>query len=353
MVRADGTFEIFGHPIETDVWIALSRALTVFFDELGALLTELSVKLNHWHSPPARVTGLRKAATDFSAPLTFPNPVAPLESYREATVLACRQQLLHLRRRQEELEIRARDRDLLVGIGHDIKCLEAFLATPELADTLTTRKPRLSDYVNIGVLEAERAQRPHVPRTPDEKFGILSAPALFSSDFAAVADDAFARDRSFAVGFIDIDNFKTFNSDHSETIVDQHMLPYFMRALEAYCHGRAIAYRQGGDEYLVLLRNADKDEARAFFDGIRHHIARIPYPEKVTRKPTVSIGVHVIDGNNEVTVFRAKELANAAKNAAKAEINKGKDDGRDRVILTSDMPPDPASNTDAAGADLG
>ncbi len=79
----------------------------------------------------------------------------------------------------------------------------------------------------------------------------------------------------------------------------------------------------------MLLRNATPDEARTFFDTLRTQIARIPYPDTVKRRPTLSIGVHVIDAAHELTVFEAKQRANEAKGAAKKA-------GKDCVRLTGD-----------------
>jgi diguanylate cyclase (GGDEF)-like protein len=235
--------------------------------------------------------------------------------------------MLRLRSELEKLEIAARDRKTLAGAKRRHDFLASILAIPDLANALMTPRPRVTDFVNVGVINELSNGR-----KTDEKFGILSAPTLFSIDFAEAAEGAFSRDRSFAVAFIDIDDFKAFNSRHTETEVDQDMLPTFMRAIEAYCHGRAYAYRQGGDEYLVILRNAVPKESRAFFEGLQAHISTIEYPANIKSKPTVSIGVHVIDGNNEVTVFEAKKLANEAKNIAKKA-------GKDCIRFSTDRHP--------------
>ncbi len=317
-LRPDGTVVVFGSTIDVDAWSTFTQALLAYANALAALDRQIVQLLTPLRSNPPWLDDLTWAVSRLARNIwAFETRIISVETWHKAAVLACREEMLRLRAHKEHLETRARDRASIAGIDRQLAQLQSILDIPDLAGALTTPKPRLTDFVNVGVVEMMREQQQRPPRTPDEKFGILSAPALFSSDFAEVAEGAFARDRSFAVGFIDIDDFKTFNKEHLETVVDQDMLPYFMRALEAYCHGRALAYRQGGDEYLVLLRNADKHEARAFFDGIRAHIADIKYPETVTRNPTVSIGVHMIDGNHEVTVFEAKKLANAAKDMAK------------------------------------
>ena len=51
-----------------------------------------------------------------------------------------------------------------------------------------------------------------------------------------------------AVAFLDIDDFKRFNSDYGETKVDRNLLTRFMQVLEAHVYHHGFAYRQGGKE---------------------------------------------------------------------------------------------------------
>lgn len=309
-LRPDGTFVIFESTIDEAAWPVFVAALDAFAADLRTLKGALRTHFTDEYTTPARLRTLDEVIGVLKRLPDFPARVLLLDTYREVAVLACRGEKLRLHKRVEELELRARDREVIEGTKRNIELLAGILAIPGLAG-VTASKPRVSDFVNVGILEAARG------RATDEKFSILAAPTLFSPDFIEISEAAISRGRSFAVGFIDIDKFKDFNSKHLETVVDQDMLPNFMRALEAYCYGRAFAYRQGGDEYLVLLRNANEPEARAFFESLQTHIAQIEYPDTITDKPQVSIGVHVIDGDHEVTVFEAKKLANEAKDKAK------------------------------------
>jgi diguanylate cyclase (GGDEF)-like protein len=338
-LRHDGVFVVFGSTVDRDAWPIYQQALVDFEVSLNQLTQEIQTYLGVEHTRPARITSLLGAVKQLQSVPDFPGQDIPLQTYREAAVLACRQEMLRLRARKEELELLARDRHVLQSTLFKLESLQSILDIPDLVSARAAPKPRITDFVNVGITEAKNG------RATDEKFGILSAPTLFSTDFAQAAEGAFSRDRSFAVGFVDIDDFGSFNKAHSETVVDQDMLPYFMRALEAYCYARAHAYRQGGDEYLVLLRNAKQDEAKVFFDGLQAHIADIVYPSTIKRTPTVSIGVHVIDGNNEVTEFEAKKLANDAKNAAK----KG---GKKCVRFSTDLPPPPPAQIHLTTLDI-
>lgn len=317
----DGQMHVFGEPVEDRCWTTLSSAMMKFVEFLTALRDSLNEFFTSEHHMPQRLHTLLCSAETVMRFPRFPSSYLPPTEYRDAAVLGCRAELLRLRNHIEMLEVRARDRNVLSDSLEKIGHLEWMLRIPSLAPSLTAPMPRLTDFVNVGVVERNKTGR-----ATDEKFGILSAPNLFTPDYRDTLEGAFSRGRSFAVGFVDIDKFKDFNEEHDEVLVDRVILPQFMRAIEAYCHRRAYAYRQGGDEYLVLVHNADANEALAFFEGLQRHLATIDYPTQVTRKPTVSIGVHVVDAIHEVTEFEAKKRANEAK-------KKAKDAGRNRVHL--------------------
>lgn len=306
-VDSDKKVSFMGQQISEDAWIALIQALRAYQRKLTGLHRDLTTHLSHQHSTPPRISALTEAISILLALPGIPEKVLQSNQVCEAIAICCREQLLALHQEKERLEVLVRDRQLLSDIEGQIQCLQGILERPMLSEHRSTPKPRLTDFVNVGVVEESCQKRP-----VDEKFGILTAPDQFTADFHETAEGAFARSRSFAVGFADIDKFKSVNSTYGETVVDRDILPTFMRALEAYCYRRAYAYRQGGDEYFILLHNATPAEARRFFGGLQEHLAATGYPENVKQNPTISIGVHVIDGINEVTVFQAKNLANQA-----------------------------------------
>ena len=71
------------------------------------------------------------------------------------------------------------------------------------------------------------------------------------------------------VAFLDIDNFKTFNTEYRETTVDRNILPRFMQLLDAHFKFHGHAYRQGGDEYLAIIPGLSPQFALAFLDELR------------------------------------------------------------------------------------
>jgi diguanylate cyclase (GGDEF)-like protein len=184
----------------------------------------------------------------------------------------------------------------------------------------------LSRYLNLETLT--RIQGPAAflaPRAFDDKFHILMSQSLFSMDLRYFRQQCLLRNRPVSVGYIDIDNFGKFNRElpGKETQVDKEILPRFMSALEAFVFGRGFAYREGGDEYLVLLPGATYSEAARFFDSLREDLACIVYPIEIPG-PTVSIGICTAEASERLTDLQIQRFANKAKAFAK-------DGGRNRV----------------------
>src|SRR5262249_15461003 len=126
-----------------------------------------------------------------------------------------------------------------------------------------------------------------------------------------------------AVVYLDIDDFKPFNSEYGNSFIDRHMLPTFMRRIEVHVFARGYAYRYGGDEYVLLLNNVTEDEALASMDRLRQDLAALSY-EGIQRKATVSIGVVIVRPECHLTGHEIEHAAERAKDFAKQS-------GRNRV----------------------
>src|SRR5262249_25127181 len=150
----------------------------------------------------------------------------------------------------------------------------------------------------------------------DEKFHVLQAPTLFFRDvqyFRSVCED---RNVAVAVPFLDIDDFKSFNTAYIEPVVDRNVLPRFMQCLESHVYHHGYAYRQGDDEYLVVVPALPRPLALAFFEELRLTLAGLQYPE-VKGRTTVSMGLCVVDPDCHLTDRELLERASVAKKYAK------------------------------------
>ena len=112
-------------------------------------------------------------------------------------------------------------RSRLASDGDTKAQIEAELAPYQLLtsgawfmETTVVPAPVLRDYL----LGSEAQGQPDLPeRELDEKFGILTAFGLFFKDLAYYRFECCElRNRPVSVAFVDIDDFKKFNSDHPD-----------------------------------------------------------------------------------------------------------------------------------------
>jgi len=212
----------------------------------------------------------------------------------------------------------------------ELGVLDELVREPWVQGAAPAAVPQLADILTLQLAETDLR---HIwaaqPRLYDEKFHILQAPQLRWHDLGYFREACALRDRDLGLGFVDIDNFGAFNKALTEPMVDELVLPRFMRALEAAVFGRGFAYRMGGDEYVLLLPNVDTAELRSFLGGLRETVEHLRYPS-IDRNTTVSIGYVVVPPHASMTnreVIRAAATAKAtAKDAGRNRIA-GFDDG--------------------------
>lgn len=93
-----------------------------------------------------------------------------------------------------------------------------------------------------------------------------------------------------------------------------------MQTIEAHVYHHGYAYRQGGEEYLILLPSLSRELVLAFLDELRRKLAGLEYPE-TQEKTTVSIGVCIAPPDCPFTDRELLERANQAKKEAKKTRN--------------------------------
>jgi diguanylate cyclase (GGDEF)-like protein len=213
---------------------------------------------------------------------------------------------------------KAVDAQLIKLLRRDLASLEHLMAAPWFQETQALRVPSLTDYLSIRHAEAAQpSPLTLLPREYDEKFHILEAPSLFLPDLAHYRKRASFRGSPIAVAYLDIDDFKAFNTRYTETVVDLELLAPFMEAIEAHVFSHGHAYRFGGDEYVLTLPNMEPAWAILFLRALQERIAAMSY-RGIERGPTISIGLALVDVDCFLTDREVQARANAAKNHAKA-----------------------------------
>ena len=138
--------------------------------------------------------------------------------------------------------------------------------------------------------------------------------------------DARAQQRPLAIVLFDIDRFKTINDRFSHAVGDA-VLREVAAMLRAHCRAYDIAARIGGEEFVLLLREADLGSAQHVAERVRAEIATHDWRGVAADLAvTVSGGVAVDPGQGD-----AASLLRSADNAMYA----AKRAGRDRVCTAS------------------
>lgn len=131
--------------------------------------------------------------------------------------------------------------------------------------------------------------------------------------------------RDLSLIFMDVDHFKNFNDEFGHQLGDV-ALKKISAILTDAVRETDIATRYGGEEFLVILPETSKEDARAVADKIRETIANTPI-EGVQKKVTISAGVATLGQDGNTTA----ELIGKADQA----VYQAKREGRDRVCLAS------------------
>jgi diguanylate cyclase (GGDEF)-like protein len=121
----------------------------------------------------------------------------------------------------------------------------------------------------------------------------------------------------------DLDRFKQINDTHGHSIGDEVLqdVAYLLRKqLRAF----DLAYRLGGEEFLILLPGSDLDQTRELAERLREGVAGERVGGGIS--VTMSFGVHASERNHTFDYPAVFSEADAALYEAKRE-------GRDRVCL--------------------
>jgi diguanylate cyclase (GGDEF)-like protein len=172
----------------------------------------------------------------------------------------------------------------------------------------------------IFELAVSRNQFEHLSRT-DSLTGLMNRRAF--------VDMVETLEGKFAIALFDVDRFKHINDTHGHAAGD-HVLVEISRLMTAAFGQENSAARLGGEEFGVVLRNADRQEALASTNRFREDLAalRLSFEE---HDIAFTISAGVTQGDRTSTYSSMLSMVDKALYIAKAS-------GRNCVVHTDDIP---------------
>jgi diguanylate cyclase (GGDEF)-like protein len=157
----------------------------------------------------------------------------------------------------------------------------------------------------------------------------LSSRAFSLDSIAMALSSARSERKPMCVVMADIDHFKDINDTFGHRVGDHVLCGVASRMLAGARKADTIG-RYGGDEFLLVLRDADMDESREVAERIRLKVKEDPvHVGSLEVKVTMSLGIARVRDDDDVNSFIKR--ADLALYAAKVT-------GRDRVCVESRAP---------------
>ncbi|MCK8104888.1 GGDEF domain-containing protein [Pseudoalteromonas sp. 2CM36K] len=157
----------------------------------------------------------------------------------------------------------------------------------------------------------------------DELTGLLNRSAM-EKDLTELIDLNNEQPIITSLSLIDIDHFKLINDEYGHAVGDE-ILESIADIIQSSLRDTDSAYRYGGEEILIVLKDSPIDDSVAAMQRLREKISDYVFISyEIELSVTVSIGVTPIKSSDKVsrdTLIRADECLYSAK-----------DNGRNQVV---------------------
>lgn len=224
---------------------------------------------------------------------------------------------------------------VVLGTKDDNELEAVTIALGTVAAILLVNLPAaLAIMVAVGVIANRIAEvrQLQVDVRTDPKTGLLNM-----RGWREVAEREMNRasrdDRPCALLMVDLDHFKNINDTWGHPAGDD-VLQYVAHALRSATRPSDVIGRFGGEEFVLLLPDADREEASAAGERIRQTISDLHVPTTDKRGGPVAISHRTTSVGVAVYPMHADGL-DPLLQAADAAVYEAKEGGRDQVRLAS------------------
>lgn len=134
--------------------------------------------------------------------------------------------------------------------------------------------------------------------------------------------------QDLSIIMIDIDKFKSINDNYGHQVGDD-VIVHFATTLKSIQRKSDVSCRYGGEEFVLLLPNTNITGAQNLANKIRLQIeaTRLTLPSKEQIQFTVSLGVAIVNFENDTNIEAALKRADKA-------MYEAKNSGRNKVCLS-------------------
>ena len=133
---------------------------------------------------------------------------------------------------------------------------------------------------------------------------------IFESEFTTRIREANEHRYTLTLAMVDIDVFYNINRDYGHEVGDE-VLKALAAMLKSAAAGETLAFRFGGDEFIVLFLNTSREQAFLAMESIRAETAQRETYAGTDLKVTISVGIAScpVDGNAADELLRKADQA--------------------------------------------
>lgn len=272
-------------------------------------------------APPTEVTDFVSAATRLRDQMSPDNEHARIEFILSPDELRLLRTALSLKRRATAEQVQQAQQNVVSAslsrsLASLLHPLDGLLRDPSLVRVSPRPVPSLASFLSPEGRHGKDFEPSLAEEVRDPKHRILLSPSLIVGDLNVFRKRCEDRGLPLAVVFADLDDFKAFNVELGEGLVDRLILPQILSAVESASLGHGRAYRHGGDEFVLLFPNANLEVVESLVRQLKICIESLTF-DGTALVPRLSAGVWIAAPTSHLTALELVDRASEAKKASK------------------------------------